>query len=304
MQAYRVPYKMVHMMLEVLQQMQYYLRTGFGQANVPFGSCPDDPCFGLGQGNGAAPPGFSAISTLMINSYKSCNHGMRVLTPYSLLSFVLAAILYVDDTDLLHWDHLFQLSDDQFRQKVQLAITAWGNIVQATGGHLKQKKCFWYMMSWKFPNGCPRLKKIHELPPTPLVIPQPGGTPVPIRLKEVSESTETLGAYSNPAGNYTAQLYEMVVKGNKWLDRLHSRYLKLRPGMFYANVSILAPPKKIDDAIHKIYFRAHHWVSTDIFKRSGVFFLTSFKGWLCHTRHWMFCIRKFVLSFAFGNRPQ
>ncbi|KAL7469091.1 hypothetical protein ACHAXS_009345 [Conticribra weissflogii] len=108
---------------------------------------------------------------------------------------------------------------------------------------------------------------IRELPPTPLVIPQPGGTPVPICLKEVSESTETLGAYSNPAGNYTAQLYEMVVKGNKWFDRLHSRYLKprsawmslmlqLQPGMFYANVSILAPPKKIDDAIHKIYFRA------------------------------------------------
>ncbi len=93
MQAYHVPYKMVHMMLKVLQQMQYYLRTGFGQANVPFGSCPDDPCFGLGQGNGAAPPGFSAVSTLMINSYKSCNHGMQVLTPYSLLSFVLAAIL-------------------------------------------------------------------------------------------------------------------------------------------------------------------------------------------------------------------
>ncbi|KAL7460292.1 hypothetical protein ACHAXS_000754 [Conticribra weissflogii] len=102
------------MMLEVLQQMQYHLWTGFGQAVVPFGGRPNDPCFGLGQGNGAAHSGFSAANILMINSYKLHNHGMQVTTPYSLLSFVLAAILYVDDTDLLHWDHLFQLSDDQF----------------------------------------------------------------------------------------------------------------------------------------------------------------------------------------------
>lgn len=35
----------------------------------------------------------------------------------------------------------------------QQAVTDWGKIVLATGGYLKAKKCFWYMMAWHWVKG-------------------------------------------------------------------------------------------------------------------------------------------------------
>ena len=59
---------MVSMMLYVLQTMNFYLKTGFGQSQESYGGTKEDPTMGLAQGNGAASPGFLAVSTLMINA--------------------------------------------------------------------------------------------------------------------------------------------------------------------------------------------------------------------------------------------
>ena len=52
--------------LSVLQTMTFFLRTGYGISQQGYGGSADDPTFGLGQGNGMAPSGFSTVSTLMI----------------------------------------------------------------------------------------------------------------------------------------------------------------------------------------------------------------------------------------------
>ena len=38
--------------------MQFFLRTGFGESKQSYGGTLENPNFGLGQGNGAAPPDF------------------------------------------------------------------------------------------------------------------------------------------------------------------------------------------------------------------------------------------------------
>ncbi len=101
----------------------------------------------LAQGNGAAPPGFLAVSTLMINAYKWLGHGVNFAWPWSGDAFYLAAVLFVDDSDLFHLAELSE-TDDNFFERVQEARFDWGGLVQATGGLLKPSKCFWYMLSW------------------------------------------------------------------------------------------------------------------------------------------------------------
>ncbi len=56
----------------------------------------------MGQGNAAAGPGFLSLSSLIVGSYLREGHGKRRLTSYSQQLFELAAVIYVDDTDLPH----------------------------------------------------------------------------------------------------------------------------------------------------------------------------------------------------------
>jgi hypothetical protein len=52
------------MMLYVLKSMTWYLKTAFGQSEISFG------------GRRAAPPGFLAVYTLMINVYRNLSYGV------------------------------------------------------------------------------------------------------------------------------------------------------------------------------------------------------------------------------------
>ena len=74
MQALKVPLMTIVLALSVLQTMTFYLRTGYGVSQQGYGGSPDDRKFGLGQGNGIAPSGFSAVSTLMVETYKRLGH--------------------------------------------------------------------------------------------------------------------------------------------------------------------------------------------------------------------------------------
>ena len=72
-------------------------------AETPFHGAEVDPFFDIGQGSGLASPTFQATSTLLISGYKSLGHGVRFQSTVTGTGMILffAAILYVDDTDLL-----------------------------------------------------------------------------------------------------------------------------------------------------------------------------------------------------------
>ena len=70
---------------------------------------------------------------------------------------MIAAILYVDDTDLLHRRQPEHSSVEEFFSYVQEATYLWAKLLQATGGNLKPSKCYYYLMVFKFVRGEPRL---------------------------------------------------------------------------------------------------------------------------------------------------
>ena len=83
--------------------MHYCLRTGFGESKEMYGGKESDPFQGYGQGNCASSPGFSALSALVVNAYRRMGHGAKLTSAYTCHMFILVAVMYVDDTDLLHW---------------------------------------------------------------------------------------------------------------------------------------------------------------------------------------------------------
>ncbi len=143
--------------------MTWYLKTAFGQSKISYGGTALDPSMGLGQGNGAAPLGFLAVCTLMINIHHNLGHKVTFWGAWAQDAFSLAGALFVDDSDLFHMA-IGMPSDKEFLQLVQNATNDWAGLVHATGGSLKPQKCFWNMLSWVWKKGNAHLKTLYELP--------------------------------------------------------------------------------------------------------------------------------------------
>jgi hypothetical protein len=250
--------------LSVLQTMTFYLRTGYGISQQGYGGNPDDPTFGLGQGNGAAPPAFSTVSALMIEAYKRLGHASQFSGAWSGFLFLLAAIIYVDDADLLIIARRRDMSLDDFFEQTQSSVMDWGLIVEATGGYIKAVKGFWYMMAWKWHKGVPSLRSLRELPRYELMIPQKLSPPIPISMKDVTHCEETLGVYSCPAGDFSYHIECKMEKGRLWVERLWRnrcppgdawmgfRYA-LMPQLTYGFASITPDLQLLEDSFQRLY---------------------------------------------------
>ena len=59
---------------------------------------------GICQGNGAAPAGWDVISITIINAHKIKGHRGHFICPISRREGHLTAILFIDDTELIHID--------------------------------------------------------------------------------------------------------------------------------------------------------------------------------------------------------
>ena len=102
--------------------------------------------------------------------------------------FMLVALCYVDDTELLLRIQNLEQSDAEFFAQIQRAVMAWGKIVQVTGGcYLKQEKCYASVNSFRFVNVRAVLKTKNQLPKTQLFVPQPNDEPVPIMVIDPTE---------------------------------------------------------------------------------------------------------------------
>ena len=66
---------------------------------------------------------------------------------------LLAAILFVDDTDSLHWAPTPTTMDEELIERVQKAGNNWGHLSQESEGLLKPDKCPLYLLSYKFVRG-------------------------------------------------------------------------------------------------------------------------------------------------------
>jgi hypothetical protein len=77
LQSWSIPKSAIRVLLSSRQTMQYVLKTGFGNSEECYGGTNSSPNSGLGQGSGASPPAFIALSSLIINSYRWMGHGAK-----------------------------------------------------------------------------------------------------------------------------------------------------------------------------------------------------------------------------------
>lgn len=190
-------------MLKSIQEMKFFLRMAFGDSKEFAGSLIDIKTQGLCQGNGAALAGWAVVSIAVLNAHKKKGHGAQFLAPISLVRNGLAAVLYVDDTDVIHLDM------KRRREDVLETLHTWGRLLIATGGSLKPIKCFYHLISFSWmPDGTWVYDDNENEEELQLEeIPLPDGSLAPIEVMMC------------PSGDHTAAINAMKEKAQGWIDR-------------------------------------------------------------------------------------
>ena len=149
-QSFGVPKGVVTSMLSAIEEMKFFLRTAYGDSKGFAGSTIQIKTQGLCQGNGAAPAGWAVISITILNAHKRKGHGGHFVCPISALRGHLAAILFVDNTDLIHLDMEHDECVVEAHDAMQESIVNWGQLLIASGGSLKPAKCFYHLILFKW----------------------------------------------------------------------------------------------------------------------------------------------------------
>ena len=98
--------------------------------------------------NGAALAGWAVISIVILGAHKRKGHGAKFVCPVLLAKGELSAILFVDDTDVIHFNMEKNETALEAHANLQESVESWGNLLMASGGALKPVKCFYYLISF------------------------------------------------------------------------------------------------------------------------------------------------------------
>ncbi len=263
-----------------MEMMWFFSRTGFGESKQSYGGTHEEQLAGYSQGNAASGPVFTVLSSLTVNTYLHDGYGAQIYLSYYKRLLLLAAIMYVDDTNLIHWSRTPICNPKELIAAAQTATYTWRGLASTPGAAMKPEKCYAYFLSYWFDKGRAKMGKISSLSapsafitmpdgsiaPSHLRVPLPNGTSEPIPTLNNKETSLMLGVKWGPSSGGGTYVCEMAKKGYNWADWMRSRplphnlawksfNLQLQLGMTWGIVTVVMPPQKLLAQIQRVYFR-------------------------------------------------
>jgi hypothetical protein len=141
-------------MLATIQDMKFYLCTGFGDSKEFARLMGGIKTQGICQGNGVAPAGWTTTNITMIKAHNQKDHRAILINPISKGGLHVAGTIFVDDIDIEHFDMRQNETAAEAHERFQESITNWGHLLISTGRALKPTKCFYQLISFDWnPDG-------------------------------------------------------------------------------------------------------------------------------------------------------
>jgi len=138
-------------MINTLATLRHHVRTAYGDSDISQGQDSwMEPAVGIGQGNGAGPQIWAAVSTPLLKIMRAKGFVAQIICAMSKLSMELDGLAFVDNMNLIINDPSNKV--DQVSKKMQQSLSTWHGLLCTTGGELVPDKCFWYLIDFKWVN--------------------------------------------------------------------------------------------------------------------------------------------------------
>ena len=222
----------VRSMFGTLQEGSNKVATAFGTSTATYGGAKRrqkglHPVQGSGQGNGAGPASFVAISSNGISIMRKKGYGATMIACLSLLTLVMACFMFVDDDQYQQTAEDVYDSGEDVLAKSQAGLDQWVGFLQATGGAINPEKSYWYLLDYEWtPSGWSY--RSQDSMPGELVAPNPGGEIKALKRSEPHQAEKQLGMFTAPDGNMTDQLEHLKTKADQFADRMSSQGMLTR----------------------------------------------------------------------------
>jgi hypothetical protein len=261
-QAFGVPITAVESMIATIENMKFFLQTGYGDSMSFAGGGLSIKTQGMCQGNGASLAAWAVISICILKAHDRKGHSTKFVCPITKLEKHLLAILHVDDTDLLHIDLTKNETINKVHMAIQESVNSWGNLLIATGGALQLSKCFYSIISFDWINCAWKYASNTQKGEFGVTIPLPGGRKAGIGHRLVRHAKKTLGAMTSLDRNSWASIVMMQEKAQQWVNNVRNRHLhqcnvwfllkiQLWPRIGYSICSSTATFKELSKALHQ-----------------------------------------------------
>ena len=219
-------------MFKTLQDLNHHVRTAYGERARGYGAV-QIPLHGVGQGNGAGPAIWLAITIPLINMLRKAGFGLQVVTPITGEQCSLACFIYVDDADSIHAPAANNITANMIAADTQKMLDTWAGGLFATGGKIEATKSYWYLIDfkWNKKKMIWEYKSIDETPAT-LHLRYPGSESTPLARKEVWEPDPdgTLGTFIAMDGNQKMIIAHLTRQIDTWADKIRTKQLTTMEG--------------------------------------------------------------------------
>lgn len=208
------------MMFDTLAMSTHRIRTGFGVSEASFAPPCDIAFQGCGQGNGAGPPIWAAVSSILILMMEAAGFGFECLSALSRRLITAQCFAFVDDTDAIEAAKDVNSSIEDIFPDVQAAAKLWSGGIQATGGATNPDKSFCWLLDhqWNPQTGKWRFRTVDPADKLTLYIYGLSRKLEPLTLKQPNQSERTLGVMLAPLEDHEAQFQFVLEKAKEWVS--------------------------------------------------------------------------------------
>ena len=226
LRRFGLPWTVVKLMFEILAKAKHRVRTGFGDSERTFRPTDDVPFQGCGQGNGAGPCIWVAISSILIDAMDAEGFGYTSRTALTDEEFFASCFCFVDDTDVMESKPDIGMTGETLLPSVQSALDLWSGGVSATGGAINPEKSFWWLIDFKWnpTSGSWTFRRNEEMPGE-LRMRDLAGEMAILRRLQPDEAARTLGVMMAPRETGSAQLLALQEKTTAWASSLRPQHL-------------------------------------------------------------------------------
>ena len=239
LQRLGIPIGPIKVMFGTLQQLRHHIRTAHGDSTRFFsGNTSGLPFHGVGQGNGAGPQIWAAVSSPLCDSIRNAGLGAYIESPLTKIGTHFAGYGFVDDVDLVAATNVETLTGNQITGRLQATVNQWESRLCISGGALSAAKSRWTLVDFKWKNGKATYKAIQESPAT-LTIQDVSGQRTLLQRLEAWEAERSLGVRLAPSGTMQFE-YKFCLQAAKiWADQVkHSKISKIAQWTNFQTVAL------------------------------------------------------------------